>query len=433
MLVIASVARQKAAMNDPVVRPNSLDLLVVGAGPAGLMAAEIVSAQGYRVAVVDRMPSPGRKFLMAGLGGLNITHSEPLAAFIERYGNARPFLEPAIRRFPPAAVREWAMELGEETFVGSSGRVFPRSLKASPLLRAWLRRLGSLGVTFLPNVKWDGCTYGNVHKLRTSTGRLDEVSPRATILALGGGSWGRLGSDGSWLETLETLGIGCAAFRPSNCGFGMAWSDSFRQRFAGTPLKRLRLRFAQWESQGELVVTQAGLEGGALYALSGPIRDQAALTGSASVTLDLLPDRDEAALTQRLAKQPTQQSLSNRLRKATSLPPVAINLLREVRGSDLPREPAALAALIKNLPLRLSGPIGLERAISTAGGVRWEEIDPSFMLRRLPGVFVAGEMIDWEAPTGGYLLQACMATGAAAGEGALQYLARSPENPQHAP
>lgn len=411
-------------MNEPTLRlPRSPDLLVVGAGPAGLMAAEIVSAAGYRVAIVDRMPSPGRKFLMAGLGGLNLTHSEPLEAFLDRYGEARPFLEPALRSFPPDALRAWAAELGEETFIGSSGRVFPRALKASPLLRAWLRRLQRNGATFYPNVTWLGCSGDRDHELRLSDGSEERVAPFVATLALGGASWGRLGSDGGWQSILEKRDIGCAPFQPSNCGFGVAWSDMFRQRFAGTPLKRLRLRFGDRQSQGELVVTQAGLEGGALYALSGPIREQAALAGHATITPDLLPDREAAALARKLDDQPRQQSLSNRLRKATGLPPIALNLLREVAGADMPRDSAALAALIKNLPLRLSGPVGMERAISTAGGIRWDEIDAAFMLKRWPGVFVAGEMIDWEAPTGGYLLQACMATGAAAGRGALAWLA----------
>ncbi|WP_395665215.1 NAD(P)/FAD-dependent oxidoreductase [Methylocella sp.] len=377
-------------------------IAVFGAGPAGLMAAEAAASGGARVAVHDRMAAPARKFLMAGRGGLNLTHGEDLEAFLDRYGAARPFLEPAIRAFPPAALVAWCEGLGEPTFTGSSGRVFPRSMKASPLLRAWLRRLDGLGVRLHLRSPWPGLA---------ATPPAD-----ATVLALGGASWPRLGSDGAWPALLP--GVAVTPLRPANCGFAVAWSAVFRSRFAGAPLKRIALAFAGRRVLGEAVVTAAGIEGGAVYALAAPLREAIAAHGPATLTLDLRPDLAAEAVARRLAAPRRGQSLGNFLRKALGLEGVQAGLVQEALHAGAPGD---LAALVKALPLRLEAPFGLDRAISTAGGVAWSELGPDLMLRRHPGTFLAGEMLDWEAPTGGYLLQACLATGRAAGLAALDF------------
>ena len=397
-------------------------IAVIGAGPAGLMAAEILAQGGQSVTVFDHMPSAGRKLLMAGRGGLNLTHSEPLEVFLTRYGRAGERLMPAIHAFPPAALRGWAEGLGQSLFVGSSGRVFPHAMKASPLLRAWLRRLSGLGVRFAFRHRWQG--FG----VETGTLLFDGRAPvgaEGVVLALGGASWPRLGSDGGWAVSLAARGVALAPFAPANCGFTIGWTEMFRQRFAGTPLKAVALRWQGRVSRGDAMITAYGIEGGAVYALSSAVRDEIAACGEARVMLDLRPDLPAAVLTAKLRALRPRDSLSNGLRRTLSLAPVAINILREGGSAlprDMPRDPAALAALIKAVPLRLTGCQGLDRAISSAGGVTWDEVDDRFMLRRLPGVFVAGEMLDWEAPTGGYLLQACMATGAAAGHGMLDWL-----------
>jgi uncharacterized flavoprotein (TIGR03862 family) len=393
-------------------------IAVIGAGPAGLMAAEVIAGSGLRVTVFDRMPSPGRKLLMAGRGGLNLTHSEPLDDMLSRYDGAAARLAPAIGAFPPEALRRWAEGLGQPLFVGSSGRVFPKAMKASPLLRAWLQRLSGLGVRFALRHRWMG--FGADHRTLLFEGA-DPVVADGVVLALGGASWPRLGSDGGWAPVLAAQGIAISPFRPANCGFTIGWTEPFRDRFAGTPLKSIAVRFQGMSARGDGMVTGYGIEGGAVYALSRVLRDAIARHGEAAVTLDLRPDLPEAALAERLRALRPRDSLATGLRRTLSLAPVAINLLREV-GRDLPRDPGVLAALIKTVPLRLRGCQGLDRAISAAGGVRWDEVDAGFMLRRLPGVFVAGEMLDWEAPTGGYLLQACMATGFAAGQGVLDWL-----------
>lgn len=396
---------------------------VVGGGPAGLIAAEALSRAGVAVTLVERMPSVGRKLLMAGRGGLNLTHSEGLEAFLARYGEARGRLEPAIRAFPPEALRAWAHGLGQPTFVGSSGRVFPRAMKASPLLRAWLARLQAQGVRLLTRREWLGWGGQGQLLLGSPDGTREALAADATLLALGGASWPRLGANGAWAPILQRAGIAVAPFRPANCGFAVAWGDGFRERFAGAPLKKIALTFAGHTALGEAVVTAYGIEGGAVYALAAHLRDAIEREGQATLALDLRPDLDTGALARRLAAVPRGQSLANILRKAAGLSPVAANLLREGAGGPaLPREPGALAALIKALPLRLTGAQPLARAISTAGGVSLAEIDERFMLRRLPGVFVAGEMLGWEAPTGGYLLQACFATGVAAAQGMLAWL-----------
>jgi uncharacterized flavoprotein (TIGR03862 family) len=393
-------------------------IAVVGAGPAGLMAAEVLARAGRPVTVFDHMPSAGRKLLMAGRGGLNLTHSEPLELFLGRYGAAEDRLAPAIRAFPPEALRRWAEGLGQSLFEGSSGRVFPKAMKASPLLRAWLLRLGERGVRFAFRHRWQGFG-GEPHRLLFE-GRAP-IDSEGTVLALGGTSWPRLGSDGGWARHLAERGVTVSPLKPANCGFTVGWTEMFRQRFAGTPLKAVALRWHERVSRGDAMVTAYGIEGGPVYALSGALRDAIASHGEARLALDLRPDLAEGVLAGKLRTLRPRDSLSNGLRRVLSLAPVAINLLRET-GSPPPRDPVALAALIKGVPLRLTGCQGLDRAISSAGGVAWDEVDERFMLHRLPGVFAAGEMLDWEAPTGGYLLQACMATGAAAGHGLLGWL-----------
>lgn len=392
------------------------DVAIIGAGPAGLIAAERLAGAGHKVAIYDRMASPARKFLLAGRGGLNLTHSEPLDALLDRYGEARAWLEPAIRAFPPQALRDWADGLGAESFIGSSGRVFPKAMKASPLLRAWLARLDELGVALHAGRLWTGWDESGALRFAVRSGGEEIVKPRATLLALGGASWPRLGADGSWVELLEQKGIAIAPLRPANAGFTVAWSALMRDKFAGLPLKRTALSFAGQRVPGEAMIDADGIEGGAVYTLSGPLREAIARDGEAILTIDLRPDLSEPELASRLARRRPGETLSNHLRKAAGLSPAAAAVLRETANGPLPAEPGALARLIKAAPLRLTGIASLARAISTAGGVAAENVDAEFMLKRLPGIFVAGEILDWEAPTGGYLLQACFATGVAAAE-----------------
>ena len=393
---------------------NTPSAAVIGGGPAGLMAAETLAASGVAVTVFERMPSLGRKLLMAGRGGLNITHSEPPGRFGARYGQAAAWMAPYLEAFPPSAAREWCEGLGQPIFIGSSGRVFPTAMKASPLLRAWLKRLEGLGVRFVTRAHWSGWnTQGQLSFADGSTFAAD-----ATILALGGASWPRLGSDGGWAALLPDVAI--TPLRPANCGFAAGWSAHFAQRFAGWPLKRISLACAGQSVQGELMITAEGVEGGAVYALSALARELIARDGVAELHIDLRPDMSPEALTARLAGG-GRESLSNVLRKRAGLSPVAIGLVQEAKhaGLNLP-----LTTLIKALPLRLTATAGLARAISTAGGIALDELDEKLMLRRYAGVFAAGEMLDWEAPTGGYLLQGCMATGRAAGQGVLRWLDR---------
>jgi uncharacterized flavoprotein (TIGR03862 family) len=385
---------------------------IIGGGPAGLMAAEVMAQNGLAVTVFDRMPSFGRKLLMAGRGGLNITHSEPVARFLTRYGEAEDWITPWLAAFPPASVREWCAGLGQPTFVGSSGRVFPTSMKASPLLRAWIRRLEGVGVRLVSRAEWTGWAPGG---LRFADGTVYEAD--AVVLALGGASWPRLGTDGGWIALLPDVGI--APLRPANCGFKVDWSEHFAQRFAGTPLKRVVLSCADVKVPGDVMITKDGVEGGAVYAMSALARELVARDGVAELRVDLRPDLSDDVLTARLAGS-VRESLSNHLRKRAGLSPVAIGLVREARHAG---STSSLATLIKSLPLHLVAPGGLARAISTAGGIRREELDERLMLRRRPGVFAAGEMLDWEAPTGGYLLQACLASGRAAGHGVLAWRA----------
>jgi uncharacterized flavoprotein (TIGR03862 family) len=389
---------------------------VIGAGPAGLMAAEEMAKAGLLVTVYDRMPSPARKFLMAGRGGLNLTHSEPLDQFLPRYGAAAARLLPIIEAFPPERLREWSAELGEPTFAGSSGRVFPKNFKASPLLRAWLRRLEAQGVRLKTRCKLKGFDAEGAIIMDEHGVRVPERAD-VCVLAMGGASWPRLGSNGGWADMLRQQGVDVHPFKPANCGFDVYWSTHFSERFAGSPLKPLRLSFERESVRGEAMVTRHGLEGGGVYALSAKLRDAIEAHGAATLQLDLRPDVDVDALALKLARSRDKQSMSSFLRKSAGLAPVAIALLREV-SPELPAEPEALAALIKAVPLQLSATRPIERAISSAGGIALDELDEGLMLKKMPGVFACGEMLDWEAPTGGYLLQASMATGFVAGRAA---------------
>ncbi len=400
---------------------RSHQVAVIGGGPTGLIAAEVLGRAGLGVTVYDRMPSVGRKLLMAGRGGLNLTHSEDFERFVTRYAEAGHALRPLLEAFRPEDLREWCEGLGQETFVGSSGRVFPKAFKASPLLRAWLMRLESLGVRFALRHHWQGWDHEGRLVFTDSAGRTVAARADATILALGGASWPRLGSDGRWTAPLAERGIPVSPLRPANMGFTLPWSEVIRSRFEGEPLKRIALTFEGVTVRGEAVVTADGIEGGAVYALSARLRDAIQRQGSATLHVDLRPDLSAEALTKRLSAPRKGQSASTFLRKTAGLSPLGIALLRE-SAPALPPEPDALARLIKAVPLSLTGTKSLERAISTAGGVPFGETDGHLMLRRMPGVFVAGEMLDWEAPTGGYLLQATFATGIAAARGALAFL-----------
>ena len=395
-------------------------VVVVGAGPAGLIAADRLSAAGLAVTLTERMPSPARKLLMAGRGGLNLTHGEAMPAFLARYREAEAHLAPAIAAFDPAALRAWCAELGIETFIGSSGRVFPTAMKASPLVRALLARLATRGVRL--HTRWS--LSGLEHSVKApARWRLSfetpdgarEIEADAVLLALGGASWPRLGSDGGWVPMLERHGVTVTPLTPANAGVVIDWSDLLKQRFAGTPLKRIAVSAGGRRVAGEAVITARGLEGGAVYALSAELRAAFAAGGTADLLLDLRPDLDEAELAERLARPRGKQSLSNHLRKAAGLSPAAIALLSEAGPRS--SEPPELARRIKGLALTATGFSGLERAISSAGGIAWGEIGADFGLSKLPGVHVAGEMIDWEAPTGGYLLQASFASGVKAADG----------------
>lgn len=404
---------------------NKFHAAVIGAGPAGLMAAETLAMGGVAVTVFERMPSAARKFLLAGRGGLNLTHSEAFERLITRYGDAAPFLRPALEALPPTALRAWCEALGQETFVGSSGRVFPKAMKASPLLRAWLTRFRDSGVEFRLRHRWTGWDEQGGLVFETPDGRVS-VPADVTVLAPGGASWPKLGSDGSWQEMLNRAGVGIAPLMPANSGFLASWSQLFADKFAGTPLKGAEFSFGGERVRGEAIVTRTGIEGGAIYSLSARLREAVMQQGGPVFSLDLRPDVAEDVLARQLTAPRGKQSLSNFLRKSAKLSPVGVGLLQETARAegapltDMP--PEKLAQLIKNLPVRLSGVAPITRAISTAGGIRLSEIDQHYMLRKLPGVFAAGEALDWEAPTGGYLLQACFATGAAAGRGALAWL-----------
>lgn len=398
------------------------NIAIIGGGPAGLFAAEILAGAGHAVTIYDRMPSLGRKFLMAGRGGLNLTHSEPLDGFIQRYGEAAGWLASAIHAFPPEALRDWCEGLGQETFVGSSGRVFPKSMKGAPLLRAWLARLERSGVRFALRHRWQGWQDRALHFV-DAQGDDVLVEADATLLALGGASWPRLGSDGGWMEILSRIGVSVAPLRPANCGFLVHWSEHIRTRFAGTPLKPVMVTHDDKVHQGEMMITAQGVEGGAIYALSAALRERVARSGTAQLRLDLRPNLNLAALADRLQTRRGGQSLSTVLRKA-GFPPLALALLREtVSPATLAQAtPADLAARLKAIPLTLTGTTCLARAISSAGGIERAEVNDGMMLIAAPGIFVAGEMVDWEAPTGGYLLQGCFSTAKSAAMGILARL-----------
>ena len=389
-----------------------MQALVIGGGPAGLMAAQALSEAGFPVEVCDAMPSVGRKFLLAGKGGLNLTHSEPIEGFAARYSHSRAAAW--LEAFGPEDARAWALGLGVETFVGSSGRVFPTEMKAAPLLRSWLRRLRAGGVDIRQRWRWEGWTAEG--KLRFSTPEGEQQrQPQAVVLALGGGSWPKLGSDGAWVPWLQARGLRVAPLQPSNCGFEVDWSPFFQERFAGQPLKSIEIE----GRRGECVVSQYGLEGSLLYPFSPALRDEISRSGSALLHIDLLPGQSLEKLTASLARPRGSNSLAKHLARC-GLEGVKAALIREIL-TDL-SDTGLLASTAKHLPVRLKATRPLAEAISSAGGVSFEELDEHLMLRRLPGVFCAGEMLDWEAPTGGYLLTACLASGLVAGRGAARHL-----------
>ncbi|WP_153144722.1 TIGR03862 family flavoprotein [Dechloromonas sp. H13] len=396
---------------------------IVGGGPAGLIAAERLAAvDGLEVAVFDAMPSLGRKFLMAGKGGMNITHSEPAAEFVTRYGARQCEIAPLLERFGPQQLRDWCQGLGIATFVGTSGRVFPSEMKAAPLLRAWLHRLRQQGVHFHVRHRWFGWAADGALRFATPAGE-KRLRADAVVLALGGGSWAKLGSDGAWVPLLAARGIPVAPLRPANCGFDVAWSAHFSERFAGQPVKPVVASVAGRRQQGEFNITAGGIEGGLVYALSAPLRDLLETTGRAMLHLDLAPGKALARLSADLARPRGRDSLANHLRRRAGIEGVKAGLLRELLPAETLTAPDALAAAIKHLPLPVMAARPLDEAISTAGGVSFAALDAHLMLRDLPGVFCAGEMLDWEAPTGGYLLTACFSSGHAAGDGARAWLA----------
>jgi uncharacterized flavoprotein (TIGR03862 family) len=408
--------------------------VVIGGGPAGLMAAEQIARAGFAVSIYDAMPSVGRKFLLAGVGGMNITHAENTARLLTRYAEAQTALTPFIEAFDGQVLREWVHELGIKTFVGSSQRVFPEQMKAAPLLRAWLHRLRLLGVRFYPRYRWHGWTAeGALHFVAgstTGTATLNVmVQADVCVLALGGGSWSRLGSDGAWVPLLRTHGVNVADLEPANAGFETRWSDMFAERFGGTPLTTVGLSTTDGDGQvhrlrGEATISRYGLEGTTVYALSGVLRDTLKQQGHAQLSLDLLPDRTLENITDMLRKPRGRMSQSNFLRKQLKLTPVKIALLHEIAGGSIEKDPPRLAQTIKDLSITLTAIRPLDEAISSAGGVCFSAVNENLMLHHRPGVFCAGEMLNWDAPTGGYLLTACFATGRAAGLGAVKWLAR---------
>ena len=402
---------------------------VIGGGPAGLMAAETLARAGVAVTVYEHMPSIGRKLLLAGRAGLNITHSEPIDKLLAHYGVARTILEPAIRAFNPNDVRAWCASLGEATFVGSTGRVFPASFRATPLLRAWLVRLAELGVTMKPRHRWLGWA-------ETSDGQVDpsvslfslhdastiEVASDATVFALGGASWPRVGSDGGWVDVFRRAGVAVNNLLPSNVGVRIQWSRHFADRFAGVPLKNVAVSIGGTAIRGDAMITNHGLEGGPVYSHSCAIREALDRDGRCIIDVDLQPDLTADQLIDRFAKRRAKDSTATFLHRTIGLQPASTSLLRESTGNRIPTDHADLAALVKSASLVVDATMPIARAISSAGGINFSEMDDSFMVRRLPGTFVAGEMLDWEAPTGGYLLQACFSTGKAAAHGALSWL-----------
>lgn len=405
------------------LRPS---VAVIGGGPAGLMAAETLIHAGMAVDVYDAMPSLGRKFLQAGVGGLNITHSEPYEIFCSRYGLQRQHLQTSLDRLPPEALRQWVHELGIDTFVGSSGRVFPTQMKAAPLLRAWLHRLRKAGVRLHVRHRCIGWNIDGSLRLRTPEGEI-AISPQATVLALGGASWPQLGSDGAWVKWLQTEGIAISPFESANCGFDVAWSPYLQNHFAGSPLKGIALNYTDSEGrterrQGELMITANGVEGSLIYAFSRQLRERLHPDGKAHFTLDLLPARSRERITDQLSHERGARSLVSHLKSRIGLTGLKVALLHEILDKTSLNDPVILASTIKALPITVHAPRPINEAISTAGGLRFDCLDPRLMIKARPGVFVAGEMLDWEAPTGGYLLTGCFASGLNAGLGVLGWL-----------
>lgn len=401
---------------------------IIGGGPAGLMAAEALSLAGAQIDVYDAMPSLGRKFLQAGVGGLNITHSEDFQLFCTRYGDRQLQLQAMLDRLPPSVLRNWVHELGIDTFVGSSGRVFPTQMKAAPLLRAWLHRLRSRGVRLHVRHRWLGWAANGALRLASPNGEI-LITPQVTILALGGASWPQLGSDGAWVALLQEKGVELATLQSANCGFEVAWSAHLREKFAGEPLKSVMLSFTDANGQtqrrqGEMVISDHGVEGSLIYAFSRRLREQLNSHGSATFYLDLAPGRDEKRVLSALNQARGSKSISSHIKSRVGLNAIKIALLHEVLSKEQFADPTVVAATIKALPISVHAVRPIAEAISTAGGVRFQSLDRNLMLTTLPGVFVAGEMLDWEAPTGGYLLTACFATGLWAGLGALDWLSR---------
>ena len=402
---------------------------IIGAGPAGLMAATVLTQQGVQVNIYEAKPSAGRKFLVAGKGGLNLTHSEPLNDFLSRYRKRRQILEPMLAAFGPDELRKWAHDLGFETFVGTSGRVFPKGMKSSPILRAWLEQLREAGVHFHYRQTWLGWDKNSSLRFQTPNGKIS-VQADAVVLALGGGSWPKLGSTGTWVEILHQRGVDVMPLKPSNCGFDVGWSEHFRTRFAGQPLKPVAISFItsrgeRLGQQGEFIITETGVEGSLIYAFSSWLRDEIEMQGKFVIHLDLMPDWSHQRLVDRLSQPRGSRSLSSHLKKTVGIQGVKAGLLWEFVPKEDFENPDVLAACIKALPVPLISPRPLKEAISSAGGIRFEGLDEWLMLKSMPGVFCAGEMLDWEAPTGGYLLTASISTGRWAGMGVLEWLKNS--------
>ncbi len=408
-------------MNDP----DNQRIAIIGGGPAGLMSAEVLCAKGFSVDLYDSMPSLGRKFLMAGKSGLNLTHAEALETFNTRFADSRAALTPILEAFPSDAVRDWAANLDVETFIGTSGRVFPTEMKAAPLLRAWLRQLRANGLRIHVRHKWMGWAEDGNLMFNTPDGRV-QVHPQVTVLALGGASWPKLGSDGSWVEYVRARSVDVTPLKPANCGFELDWSDHLRQHFQGHPLKGVMLTVEGHKAGGECMVTDYGLEAGPIYVLSSVLRKILVRDVTATLTIDLTPDIDEASLAQRLARPRGKKSLATHLKRTVGLSGVKSAMLYEGADRATFNDPARLAARIKSLPLTILRPRPIAEAISTAGGVAWDSVTESLELKAIPGVYVAGEMLDWDAPTGGYLLSACLATGKWVGEAVVRKLNNDP-------
>jgi len=402
-------------------------VMIIGGGPAGLMAAEVLLQSGVHVSLYEAKPSLGRKFLVAGKGGLNLTHSEPREDFLSRYGVRRPQIEPLLDAFGPIEIRQWARALGVETYIGSSGRVFPKEMNAAPLLNAWLEKLQTSGLQIYTHHKWVG--WGKDHALlfETTAGEKN-VKADTVILALGGGSRPELGSDGRWIPLLTAYNVEIAPLKPANCGFDVHWTSYFRDKYEGKPVKSVAITFKGQRKLGEFIITDKGVEGSLIYAISAQLRDEIELTGRAIIDLDLTPDWTQREVTEKLSRPRGSHSFSKHLKRTLNITGVKSGLLWEFVNRKDFSEPERLACAIKSLPIPLIAPRPLEEAISSAGGVTFESLDERLMLHALPGVFCAGEMLDWEAPTGGYLLTACFASGYTAGLGVLDWLDRNPQS-----